>query len=97
MSTGGPPTPQGCPELAVSNVNLELLWWTGFALFVLSGVVGELYVRPKLDKLACDVPLDQVDYPPSRIGLIITIVFITIVTIVICLWFAVAMFAMIRA
>ncbi len=97
MSTGGRSTPWGGPELAVSNVNLELLSWTGFALFVLSGVVAEIYVRPMLDKLKCHVSIDQDDEPPIRIELIMTIVIITIITVVICLCIGIATSAMIRA
>lgn len=69
----------------------------GFALFVLSGVAAEKYVRPQLDKLKCDVLIDQDDHPPSRIGLITTIVLITIITVLIRLCFALGVSAMIRA
>lgn len=78
-------------------MNLELWSCTGMALFVLSGVAAETYVRPKLDKLRCYVLIDQDDDPPSRIGLITMIVIITIITVVICSCFAITISAMIRA
>ena len=97
MPLGGPSRPWSCSELAVSNVDFGPLLWMGLALFVLSGVVAEKYVRPELAKLKCDVLIDQDDNPPSRIELITTIVVITIITVVICSCPVIALSAMIRA
>ena len=97
MPLGDPSPLWSCTELAVSNVDVELLLWTGFALFVISGVAAENYVRPQFDKLKCNVLIDQDDHPPSRIGLITMIVIITIITVVICSCFAITISAMIRA
>lgn len=95
MPLDDPSTLWSCTELTVSNVNIELLAWTGFALFVLSDVVAEAYVRPKLAKLKCEVLIDEDDNPPTRIGLITTIVIIAIITVAIFWCFGIAISAMI--
>ena len=67
------------------------------ALFAIFGVVAEVHVRPKLHKLKRDLLIDEDDNPPTRIGLITTIVIIAIITVAICSCFGVAISAMIRA